>query len=80
MNATPKKRTAKFWLCIALVICLISCIGASAVAFLGVFAPTQLPLAVLEGILTVMILSGLESYAQPELQEIGFLERGRPDR
>lgn len=24
-----KKRTAKFWLCIALVICLISCIGAS---------------------------------------------------
>ena len=31
MNATPKKRTAKFWLCIALVICLISCIGASAV-------------------------------------------------
>ena len=55
-------------------------IGASAVAFLGVFAPTQLPLAVLEGILTVMILSGLESYAQPELQEIGFLERGRSDR
>ena len=31
MNATPKKRTAKFWLCIALVICLISCIGASVV-------------------------------------------------
>ena len=50
-------------------------IGASALAFLGVFAPTQLPLAVLEGILTVMIVAGLESYARPELQEIGYLER-----
>ena len=49
-------------------------IGASALAFLGVFAPTQLPLAVLEGILTVMIVAGLESYARPELQEIGYLE------
>lgn len=50
-------------------------IGASALAFLGVFAPTQLPLAVLEGILTVMIVTGLESYARPELEEIGFLEK-----
>ncbi len=40
---------------------------ASAVKFLGVFAPTQLPLAVLEGILTVIIMIGLETYAQPEL-------------
>lgn len=50
-------------------------IGASALAFLSVFAPTQLPLAVLEGILTVMIVAGLESYARPELQEIGYLEQ-----
>lgn len=50
-------------------------VGASALAFLGVFAPTQLPLAMLEGILTVMIVAGLESYARPELQEIGYLER-----
>ena len=48
--------------------------AASAVKFLGVFAPTQLPLAVIEGILTMLIILGLESYAEPELREIGFLE------
>lgn len=46
---------------------------ASAVKFLGVFAPTQLPLAVIEGILTVVIVIGLETYAMPELKSIGFL-------
>lgn len=46
----------------------------SAVEFLAVFAPTQLPLAVLEGALTVMILVALENYAQPELRAVGFGE------
>ncbi len=46
---------------------------ASAVKFLGVFAPTQLPLAVIEGILTVVLVIGLESYAGPELNNTGFL-------
>ena len=50
-------------------------IAASAVKFLGVFAPTQLPLAVIEGILTVVIMIALESYAGPELRSIGFLPR-----
>ena len=50
-------------------------VGASAVKFLGVFAPTQLPLAVIEGILTVVIVIGLETYAAPELKSIGFLTR-----
>ena len=50
-------------------------IAASAVKFLGVFAPTQLPLAVIEGILTVVIMLALESYAGPELRSIGFLPR-----
>lgn len=45
---------------------------ASVVEFLGVFAPTQLPLAVVEGILTVMIVMALENYAKPELKAIGF--------
>lgn len=45
---------------------------ASAVQFLGVFAPTQLPLAILEGVLTVMIMVALETYALPELKSIGF--------
>ncbi len=52
-------------------------VGASVVKFLGVFAPTQLPLAVIEGILTVVIVIGLETYAKPELKSIGFFKRGR---
>ena len=47
---------------------------ASAAKFLGVFAPTQLPLAVVEGLLTVLIIMGMESFAEPELREIAFLE------
>ena len=48
-------------------------IAASALEFLGVFAPTQLPLAVIEGLLTMVIVIGLQTYAKPELREIGFL-------
>lgn len=48
--------------------------AASAGKFLGVFAPTQLPLAVIEGILTVIIVMALESYAKPELRAIGFMK------
>ena len=47
---------------------------ASAAKFLGVFAPTQLPLAVIEGLLTVLVVMGLERFAKPELKEIAFLE------
>ena len=49
-------------------------VAASSVKFLGVFAPTQVPLAVIEGILTVIIVMALESYARPELKAIGFLK------
>lgn len=49
-------------------------VAASAVQFLGVFAPTQLPLAVIEGLLTVLIMIALESYAKPELKAIGFMK------
>lgn len=31
VKPTPKKNRARFWLCIALILCLISCIGASVV-------------------------------------------------
>ena len=47
-------------------------VAASAVKFFFFFAPTQLPLAVIEGILTVVIVIGLETYAKPELKRIGF--------
>lgn len=49
-------------------------VAASAVKFLGVFAPTQIPLAIIEGILTVVVVMALESYAKPELKAIGFLK------
>lgn len=49
-------------------------IAASAVKFLGVFAPTQVPLAVIEGILSVVVIIGLESFAKSELTSIGFLK------
>lgn len=49
-------------------------VGVSFLKFLGVFAPTQLPLAVLEGILTVLIMIALETYAKPELRLLGIKE------
>lgn len=52
-------------------------ISASLVQFLVVFAPTQLPLAIIEGILTVLILTGMEQYAQSELKDIGYLQEGQ---
>ena len=45
------------------------------VKFLSVFAPTQLPLAILEGILTVLIIMALETYGTQELMEIGFIKK-----
>ena len=48
-------------------------IGTSIVKFMGVFAPTQVPLAIIEGLLTTAIIIGLESYAKTELTDIGFL-------
>ena len=52
-------------------------IAASAVKFLGVFAPTQLPLAIIEGILTVVIVIALESYAELELKLIGYYKEAK---
>ena len=49
-------------------------VAASAVEFLGVFAPTQLPLAVIEGILTMLVVTGMETYAMPELRLIGYVK------
>ncbi|GHU60329.1 cobalt transport protein CbiM [Clostridia bacterium] len=47
---------------------------AALVKFLTVFAPTQLPLAVVEGLLTVLVIMGMQSFAKPELKELSFLE------
>ncbi|MGN0335117.1 MAG: energy-coupling factor ABC transporter permease [Lachnospiraceae bacterium] len=48
--------------------------GAALGKFLLVFAPTQVPLAIIEGIITVVIVMGLETYAKPELRAIGYLK------
>ena len=42
--------------------------------FLTVFAPTQLPLAIVEGLLTVLIIMGMEHFAANELSDISFAE------
>lgn len=42
--------------------------------FMLVFAPTQVPLAIIEGIITTVIVLGLETYAKPELRAIGYLK------
>lgn len=47
----------------------------SVVKFLLVFAPTQLPLAIIEGILTVVIIIGLETYAKDELSELKYVRK-----
>ena len=52
-------------------------IGGAFAKFLAVFAPTQIPLAVIEGILTVLIIAALETYAKPELRAAGFLKEER---
>lgn len=49
-------------------------LGGAFAEFLTVFAPTQVPLAVIEGIITVVIVTGLETYAKPELRAIGYLK------
>ena len=49
----------------------------SAAKFLAVFAPTQVPLAIIEGILTVVIIIGLETYAKAELTGLGLPEGRR---
>ena len=43
--------------------------------FMGIFALTQVPLAIVEGILSAIVIMMLESFAKPELREIGFLNK-----
>ncbi|MFZ1326415.1 MAG: energy-coupling factor ABC transporter permease [Candidatus Contendobacter sp.] len=44
----------------------------SLLKFVSVFAPTQLPLAVVEGLLTVVIVNFLGEYSQEELRLLNF--------
>ena len=49
-------------------------VAASMAKFMGVFAPTQIPLAIVEGLLTVLAIMGMENFATRELSEISYME------
>lgn len=51
-------------------------VAASLVKFLGIFAVTQIPLAISEGILTVVMFNALSSYAKDELRDLKIFSRG----
>ena len=40
--------------------------------FLGIFAVTQIPLAIIEGLLTVLIYSFIQKHSSSELTSLGF--------
>ena len=47
-------------------------VAASLGKFLTVFAPTQVPLAIVEGLLTVLVIMGMEHFAARELSDISY--------
>ncbi len=49
----------------------VSGVAGAAVKFLAVFAPTQAPLAVSEGLLTVVVMNLLSRYSADELKALG---------
>ena len=46
--------------------------AAALTEFLGICAVTQVPLAIVEGLLTVVVVLALENLARPELKELGY--------
>ena len=48
---------------------------ASIIEFLGIFAITQIPLAIVEGILSAVVFMLLQNFAKPELREIGIMPK-----
>jgi cobalt/nickel transport system permease protein len=54
--------------------------SASLVKFLGIFAVTQIPLAISEGLLTVLIYSFIQKHSSDELTSLGFNLTGGEER
>lgn len=52
----------------------VSGLAGSVLKFLGIFAVTQLPLAIAEGILGVLVFRLLTDVARPELERLGVLK------
>jgi len=55
----------------------VSGFSGSTTKFMGIFAVTQIPLALSEGLLTALIMMYLVKYSPTELDEIGLLRRGQ---
>ncbi len=51
--------------------------AASFLKFGGIFAVTQVPLAITEGLLTVLVWNWLQAYGQPELQTLQLIHQER---
>ena len=51
----------------------VSGLAGSFVKFAGIFALTQVPLAVIEGLVTVAVVNTLTTYSRPELTRLRFL-------
>jgi cobalt/nickel transport system permease protein len=51
----------------------------SLIKFMAIFAVTQIPLAVAEGFLTVLIMNALTAYSSDELRLLNVLPAGRTD-
>ena len=47
--------------------------------FLGVFAVTQIPLAVVEGLVGILLINALTAWARPELEELDILPTATED-
>lgn len=48
----------------------------SLIKFMGVFAATQIPLAVTEGLVTVLIFNLLQEYSKGELEKLSVISKG----
>lgn len=51
-------------------------IAGSAAKFLGIFALTQVPLAIAEGLLTVVVINLLSKYSEGELKSLNVISEG----
>jgi cobalt/nickel transport system permease protein len=55
----------------------VSGFAGSATKFMGIFSVTQIPLAISEGLLTVLVMMYLVKYSRTELNEMGLLRQGQ---
>jgi len=67
--------TTSFQLAFAFPDPVTGSITSSAAKFMGIYAWTQIPLAIMEGLLTVVVMRMLTSYSRGELNELAVLPK-----